>query len=98
MATSPDPPKAGDTQFIVTVKDEQGRPVTDAEVTVGIFMAAMPSMNMPAMKSDGKLLHTGGGVYRGTVGVPMLGRWDCTITVLRDGQRIGSRQLGLVAQ
>jgi len=98
VATAPDPPGAGETDFIVTVTDADGRPVADADVTVGLFMAAMPSMNMPAMKSDGRLLPAGGGTYRGTVNVLMLGRWDVTVTVSRDGQRIGSKQTSVVAR
>jgi hypothetical protein len=61
-------------------------------------MAAMPTMNMPAMRNEVKLSPAGGGVYRGTGQVMMAGRWDVTITVSRGGQRIGSKQVALVAR
>jgi len=94
----PDPVKVGENQFEITVKDPSGKPITDADVAVQFFMAAMPTMNMPAMRNEVKLSHAGGGVYRGTGQVMMAGRWDVTITVSRGGQRIGSKQVALVAR
>jgi RND family efflux transporter MFP subunit len=94
----PDPPRTGDTVLEVSVKDATGAPVTDAEVSVTFFMAAMPSMNMPAMRNAASLRHVGGGVYRGTGEWLMSGRWDVSVTVMRGGQRLGSRQLSMVAR
>jgi nitrogen fixation protein FixH len=96
--TVPDPPKTGDNQLEATVKDAQGKPIDDAEVTVQFFMPAMPTMNMPAMRSEAKLSPAGGGVYRGTGQVMMAGRWDATVTVTRGGQRLGTKQLPVVAR
>ncbi len=96
--SEPDPPRLGDNTFEVTVKDAQGQPVTDAAVTVTFFMPAMPSMGMPAMRSAAALPHAGGGTYRGSGQVPMAGRWDLTVTVSRDGQRVGSRRMAIVVQ
>ncbi len=98
VGTVLDTPRAGETEFVVTVRDADGRPVEDADVTVGLFMAAMPSMNMPAMKSDGRLMAAGGGTYRGTVNILMLGRWDVTVAVSKDGRRLGSKQTSVVAR
>ena len=75
-----------------------GKPIDEAEVTVQFFMPAMPTMNMPAMKSDAKLASAGRGVYRGSGHVMTPGRWDVTVTVVRGGQRIGSKQLPVVAR
>jgi len=94
----PDPPRVGDSVLEVSVKDAAGAPVTDADVSVTFFMAAMPSMNMPAMRNTASLQHVGGGVYRGTGQVMTAGRWDVTVTVMRGGQRLGSRQLSMVAK
>ena len=94
----PDPPRTGETVLEVSVKDAAGAPVTDAEVAVTFFMAAMPSMNMPAMRNATSLRHVGGGVYRGTGEWLMSGRWDVSVTVMRGGQRLGSRQLSMVAR
>lgn len=96
--SQPDPPQTGDNTFEVTVKMPDGQPVADAEVSVTFFMAAMPSMSMPAMKSETKLAPAGNGVYRGAGQVMMAGRWDVTVTVSRSGQRLGRKQIGVVAR
>ena len=96
--SQPDPPKTGENQFEVMVKDPAGTPVDDADVAVQFFMAAMPTMNMPAMRNDVKLSRAGGGLYRGTGQVMMAGRWDATVTVTRGGQRLGVKRLTLVAR
>ena len=96
--TIPDPPKSGENQFEVDVKGADGKPVDEADVAVQLFMAAMPTMNMPAMRNEVKLSGVGGGVYRGTGQVTMSGRWDATITVSKSGQRLGSKQQPLVAR
>jgi RND family efflux transporter MFP subunit len=93
-----DPPKTGDNQLEATVKDASGKPIDDADVTVQFFMPAMPTMNMPAMRSEAKLAPAGGGVYRGSGQVMMAGKWDATVTVTRGGQRLGSKQLPVVAR
>ena len=94
----PDPVKVGENQFEVMVKDPSGKPIADADVAVQFFMAAMPTMNMPAMRNEVKLSPAGGGAYRGTGQVMMAGRWDASVTVTRGGQRLGSKQLPVVAR
>ena len=96
--SQPDPPQAGDNVFEVTVKDPSGQPVADADVSIIFYMAAMPSMNMPAMRNEAKLPPAGGGVYRGPGQVLMAGRWNVTINVTRGGQRLGSKQLTVVTR
>jgi len=98
LTSEPSPPRAGPTTFVVSVRDEAGAPVADADVTLLLYMPPMPSMNMPAMRSEGTLSNAGAGQYRGTVDVLMSGRWDATVTVARDGARLGARQLTMVAR
>jgi len=96
--SQPDPPKTGVNTFEVAVKDASGQPVVDAEVAVQQLMPAMPTMNMPAMRSETKLPHLGGGVYRGPAQVLMAGRWDVTVTVTRGGRQIARKQFAMAAQ
>jgi len=96
--TEPERPKPGEARAIVTVTDAGGAPMTDADVGVVLFMVAMPSMNMPAMRAEAKLLPAGAGTYRGTVQIMTPGRWDVTVTVTRAGQVLATRQFGLMAQ
>ena len=69
-----------------------------ADVGVQFFMAAMPTMNMPAMKNDIKLTGAGGGIYRGTGPVMMAGTWDVTVRVKQAGHAIGTKALTLTAK
>ena len=96
--SQPDPPAAGRNAFEVTVRDPAGQPIGDAEVAVVFFMAAMPTMNMPAMKTETLLLHVADGVYRGTGDVMMAGRWDVSVQVARAGALLGTAELTVVAQ
>lgn len=98
LRTEPDPPRNGDNVFVVEVQDAQGRAVTGADVAVTIYMPPMPSMNMPAMSAEARLLPDTDGVYRGHGRVSMAGRWDATVVVSRGGQRLGSRQFALVVR
>ena len=98
LKPQPDPPRAGENMLEVTVRDANGAPIADAEVTVTFFMPAMPTMNMPAMRNQAKLPPAGDGVYRGSGQVMMAGRWDVTVDVSRGGQRLGSRQFAVVAR
>jgi hypothetical protein len=98
FASEPDPPKAGDNSFLVTVKQPDGTPVTDGTVTAVFSMPAMPSMNMPAMRSDAALAHQGAGTYRGTGQLSMSGTWNVTVSVARNGQELGSARFSVVAK
>jgi hypothetical protein len=96
--SQPDPPKAGDNRLEVTVSTPEGTPIDDGEVAVTFFMAAMPAMNMPAMRSEAKLTPAGSGVYRGSAAIATPGRWEVTVVVSRGGRRIGAKQLTVVTR
>jgi Cu(I)/Ag(I) efflux system membrane fusion protein/cobalt-zinc-cadmium efflux system membrane fusion protein len=98
VRTVPDPPTTGENQFEVSVKDAAGKPVDGADVALQFFMPAMPTMNMPAMRNEIKLPPAGNGMYRGPGVVLMSGRWETTVVVTRNGQRLGTRQLPMVTK
>ena len=91
------PIKSGENTLEVMVM-QGGQPVTDADVSVQFFMAAMPEMKMAEMKNTVPLKHEGGGRYRGTGNVMMVGKWDTTVMVMRGGQEIGSRTIEVTAK
>ena len=97
LKSEPDPPKMGENTFDVMVM-AGGQPVTDADVAVELFMAAMPEMNMAEMRSSVPLKHEGNGQYRGTGNVMMTGNWDATVSVKRGGQEVGSRKFPVTAK
>ena len=97
LTTEPDPPATGDVRFTAAVAASDGQPIADAIVEVELYMAAMPSMNMPEMRHRTALPATGDGRYSGTAQVMMAGPWDVTVTVARDGREIGRRTFAVRA-
>lgn len=95
--SNPDPPRSGDNAIEVTVTDRAGAPVADATVEAVFVMPPMPSMNMPAMRSNAMLVHQGNGRYSGTGQLSMAGTWTTTITVSRGGQQIARKTFSLNA-
>ena len=95
--SNPTEPRTGENTFEVMVM-QGAQPVTDAEVSVELFMAAMPAMKMPEMKNTIALKHEGNGQYRGTGNVMMAGTWDATVMVMRGGQHLGDEKLTIVAK
>lgn len=98
FASEPDPPASGDNAIRVKVTNPDGSPVTDATVNVVFSMPAMPSMNMPAMRSAAALEHEAAGVYRGTGQLSMAGTWSVSVTAARGSDEIASRRLSVVAK
>jgi multidrug efflux pump subunit AcrA (membrane-fusion protein) len=96
--TEPDPPHVGENTFVVRLEDGSGQPIADADVKVVLFMPPMPTMNMPAARSEATLVAAGGGLYRGTAEVMIPGRWTVTVNVARVGKPLGARQFAVVAK
>jgi RND family efflux transporter MFP subunit len=94
----PTPVRVGENTWEVALKDAQGQPVTDASVSVLFFMAAMPSMGMPAMRLTTPLPSNGTGAYRARVQVPLAGQWDVTVTATRGAYRLASKRLPVVVK
>ena len=97
LRTKPDPVRTGENTFEVMVMQD-GKPVTDATVSTEFYMAAMPSMNMPEMRTKTDLTHVSSGMYRGSGQVTMAGNWDVTVMVMRGGQQIGNKKVTLTAK
>jgi len=88
LRTTPDPSRTGDSVVEVRVRDARGAAVTDADVRVLLSMPPMPSMNMPAMRSEAHLTHLEDGVYTGPANMSMPGRWNVTVTADRPGRAL----------
>ena len=97
LKTTPDPVSTGENTFEAMVM-QGGKPVTDATVSAELFMAAMPSMNMPEMRNKVDLSHEGNGMYRGKGQVMMAGNWDVTVMAMRGGTEIGNQKVTLTAK
>jgi Cu(I)/Ag(I) efflux system membrane fusion protein/cobalt-zinc-cadmium efflux system membrane fusion protein len=83
---NPDPLKAGgDNTFEARVLDTDGKPVADAQVVLTFVMPAMPSMNMPEMKSTVALQWTPNrSMYVGTGHPSMAGTWNLIVEARRN--------------
>ena len=98
FGTEPNPPEKGDNRVLLTVRRSDGSPVTAGTVTAVFSMPAMPSMNMPAMRSDAALRHEGEGRYRGTAQLSMAGTWNVSVDVAVDAKPIATRHTSIVAK
>ena len=81
LKTAPENPKAGNVQLKLTLNDQAGKAVTNAQV---LFVYTMP---MPGM-TDSKVAarHTKDGLYEGTVLFGMGGTWVVTANVTVPGR------------
>lgn len=96
--TDPSPPQGGaKNMFYVEVLDRQGRPVGDAEVRVGQFMAAMPAMGVPEMRASVDV-RWNGREYAGKGNVPMAGPWSVTVEVIRGGKTVATYKTRFTAR
>ncbi|MGD0831784.1 MAG: efflux RND transporter periplasmic adaptor subunit [Terracidiphilus sp.] len=88
----PDPLKSGeDNQFHVSLTDAQGKPISDASVTVRLIMPAMPAMNMPEMKSSIDLVWAADQqMYIGKGQAPMPGTWTVFVEARKNGAVIAT--------
>lgn len=73
MLMQPVQPKTGDNAIEVMVKGPDGKPITDADVSVLFVMPAMPAMKMPEMRNEVKVRPAGDGKYTGSGNVGMAG-------------------------
>src|SRR5262249_3623041 len=84
---APKTAKTGMNQVRVLVKDAAGRPITGAQVELGLFMPQMGAM--PPLNSKAILAEVGNGIYQGQVEVLMAWTWQTTVTMRKNGVVVG---------
>src|ERR1700676_145169 len=97
LTTDPSPAQKGSNTIRVKLTDPAGKPVAGAQVTVTFFMEAMPTMNMPEMKTVIKGADKGGGMYEGKGDLGSGGMWQVTVTAQQNGQTIATKKLTIKA-
>ena len=81
VSTAPDTAKLGENTLRIQVKDNAGKSVTDAAVSLDY------TMDMPGMLIDkATAKHTGEGIYEAPVRFTMAGPWGVTVSIQRPGQ------------
>ncbi len=82
LTTNPDPAQTGNIDLVVTVKDAQGQPITDAQVFIFTNhqdMAGMGGEYEGVMQENGR--------YTATAELGMDGRWRITVQVNQPSRR-----------
>ncbi len=97
LSTDPSPLRKGANTMRVRLTSADGKPVSGAQVTAVFFMPAMPVMGMGAMRATATLTGQGQGIYAGPLQLGAGGTWQVTVTVVRNGQALATRQLSLTA-
>ena len=98
FSTEPQTPRKGANLYRVKLSATGGSPITGAQVSVRSYMAGMPEMGMAAMNVVTPLSEKGGGIYDGQTILESGGTWKVTITVLKSGAVLATKQLSLQAQ
>jgi RND family efflux transporter MFP subunit len=98
FSTEPQTPAKGRNLYRVKLFAADGSPITGAQVSVRSYMAGMPEMGMAAMNIITPLAEKGNGVYEGNLTLETGGTWKITITALKSGVTLATKQLSLQAQ
>lgn len=98
FSTEPQTPQKGKNVYRVKLSSGDGLPITDAQVSVRSYMAGMPEMGMAAMNVVTPLTEKGNGLYEGQVTLESGGTWKITITAIKNGAALATKQLSLQAQ
>jgi RND family efflux transporter MFP subunit len=93
FTTDPNPPQKGSNVLRVKLASRDGSPTTGADVTVTLYMAAMPAMGMAAMNTTTKLIDKGNGMYEGSGSLGSGGTYQVSISAQKNGQVIATKQL-----
>ena len=96
MLMQPTAAKTGENQFEVMVKGADGKPISDADVSVILLMPK--TATMAEMRNEVKLKPSGNGMYMGAGNVMMAGKWTTTVMVMKNGKDIGQKKVILTAK
>jgi Cu(I)/Ag(I) efflux system membrane fusion protein/cobalt-zinc-cadmium efflux system membrane fusion protein len=95
LSTEPSPPHKGANAVRVKLMGPDGKPVIGAQVSATFYMPAMPAMGMAPMRAVATLVDKGEGLYEGQLELGSGGTWQVTVTVIRNGQRVATKQLSV---
>ena len=98
FSTQPATPHKGANLYHVKLTASDGSPLTGAQISVHSYMASMPEMGMAAMNVVTPLAEKANGIYEGQVTLESGGTWKITITALKNGAALATKQLSLQAE
>jgi Cu(I)/Ag(I) efflux system membrane fusion protein/cobalt-zinc-cadmium efflux system membrane fusion protein len=97
VRTIPEPPRRGKNRVRAMLKDARGGGIDGAKVTVSFVMAAMPAMEMSAMRETATLTGRGDGAYEGDVTLESGGTWQVIAVATQDGRMLARKQFNISA-
>lgn len=97
FASDPNPVRSGDNTLTITVKQPDGTAIDDASVSAQFYMPAMPSMNMPEMRSEFVFSPKGQGRYEASGQLVMGGTWNVTVNVEPKTGAAETRRFSVIA-
>lgn len=95
FSSNPSTPRKGMNTIEVRLTGPDGKPVSGAQVNVTFFMPAMPAMGMGPMRAAANLADKEQGLYSGLLQLGSGGTWQVTITAIRNGQTLATKQLSV---
>lgn len=98
LSTEPPTPHKGTNLYRVKLSGADGAPITNALISVLSYMPGMPQMGMAAMNVVTPLSEKGSGVYEGQVNLDSGGTWQLTVTAIKNGAVLVTKQLSLNAE
>jgi Cu(I)/Ag(I) efflux system membrane fusion protein/cobalt-zinc-cadmium efflux system membrane fusion protein len=98
FSTEPSTPHKGNNLYRVKLAAADGSPLTGAQVSVRSYMPAMPQMGMAAMNVVTPLNEKGSGIYESQVTLNSGGTWQLTVTAVKNGAAVATKQLSLNAE
>ena len=98
FSTEPSTPRKGTNLYRVKLVAADGSPITGAQVSVRGYLPAMPQMGMAAMNVVTSLSEKGGGIYEGQAQLDSGGTWQLTVTAVRNGAVLATKQQSLSAE
>jgi Cu(I)/Ag(I) efflux system membrane fusion protein/cobalt-zinc-cadmium efflux system membrane fusion protein len=98
FSTEPSAPRKGTNLYRVKLTGADGAPVPGAQVSIRSYMPGMPQMGMAAMNVVTPLSEKGGGTYEAQVNLDSSGTWQLTVTAIKNGAAVATKQLSLNAE
>jgi RND family efflux transporter MFP subunit len=98
FSTEPSAPHKGANLYRVKLATAYGSPITGVQVSVRSYMPSMPQMGMAAMNVVTPLSEKGGGIYEGQVNLDSGGTWQLTVSAVKNGAVLATKQLSLNAE
>jgi RND family efflux transporter MFP subunit len=98
FSTEPSTPRKGTNLYRVKLAGADRTPVAGAQVSVRSYMPGMPQMGMAAINLVTPLSEKGGGMYEGQVNLESAGTWQLTVTAMKNGAALATKQLSLDAE